>query len=145
VKTAARGNALAALGMLLAIVLTLLDVTDVDYVYIFAGLVVGSGIGAAAAVRIPMTAMPEMVALFNGFGGGASALVALSIFYRGLTAASSSSSEGAAAILGGFDKAVAGELSLLIGTATFSGSYLAYLKLRGSAIEKAMRFLGETC
>ncbi len=142
VKTAARGNTLAALGMLLAIVLTLLDVTDVHYVYIFAGLVIGSGIGAAAAVRVPMTAMPEMVALFNGFGGAASAFVALSVFFRGLAGGSSSASEGTITLLGGPDVVIAGELSLLIGAATFSGSLIAYLKLRGSAIEKAIRLPG---
>ena len=142
VRTAARGNTLAALGMLLAIVLTLLDVTDVDYVYILAGLVVGSGIGAAAAVRVPMTAMPELVALFNGFGGSASALVALSVFFRGLAEGSSSASEGTIALLGGPDVVIAGELSLLIGAATFSGSLIAYLKLRGSAIEKAISLPG---
>ncbi|MFQ5457194.1 MAG: NAD(P)(+) transhydrogenase (Re/Si-specific) subunit beta [Myxococcota bacterium] len=142
VKTAARGNTLAALGMLLAIVLTLIDVAAVDYRYILAGLVVGTGIGAVVATRVPMTAMPEMVALFNGFGGGASALVALSVFFQGLEGGSSGGSGGVLARLGGPEVAVSGQLSLLIGALTFSGSLIAYLKLRGSAIEKALRLPG---
>ena len=81
VRTAQRGNALAALAMLIAIVTTLLDLGLVDFRWIIAGLVIGGLIGGIAALRVEMTAMPEMVALFNGFGGGASALVASSIIW----------------------------------------------------------------
>ncbi len=75
-KTAPRGNLTAAAGMLIAIVATLLMKGVVSYTVIIAGLVVGSAIGAVLALRIQMSAMPQMVALLNGFGGGASALVA---------------------------------------------------------------------
>jgi len=75
-KTARRGNLLAMLGMLLAIIVTLISKEILDFTYIIAGLVIGSAIGAIAAKRVEMTSMPQMVALFNGFGGIASALVA---------------------------------------------------------------------
>ena len=74
-KTAPRGNLIAAVGMGVAIVATLLIRDVVGYVTILAGVLVGSAIGALVATRIQMTAMPQMVALLNGFGGGASALV----------------------------------------------------------------------
>ncbi len=80
-KTAPRGNLIASLGMLIAIVATLLAQGVVDYLVIFAGIVVGSAIGLVLAQRIEMTAMPQMVALLNGFGGGASALVATRSFF----------------------------------------------------------------
>jgi NAD(P) transhydrogenase subunit beta len=75
-KTAPRGNLMASLGMAVAIVATLLIKQVVGYGTILAGMVVGSGIGVLLALRIQMTAMPQMVALLNGFGGAASALVA---------------------------------------------------------------------
>ncbi|MCH8900634.1 MAG: NAD(P)(+) transhydrogenase (Re/Si-specific) subunit beta, partial [Acidobacteria bacterium] len=78
-RTARRGNLLAAIGMLLAIVVTVADIIDepgVVWGTIIAGFIVGGGIGAYLALRVQMTAMPQLVAAFNGFGGGASALVA---------------------------------------------------------------------
>ena len=74
-KTAVRGNLIGAVGMLLAVVVTLVDRSIVSYGAILAGLVVGSAIGVFMAYRIQMTAMPQMVALMNGFGGLASSLV----------------------------------------------------------------------
>ena len=82
VKTARRGNAIAGVGMLLAIVGALLELGLVDYRWIAGGIVIGTVIGAVFAIRVQMTAMPEMVALFNGFGGIASALVATSVYLR---------------------------------------------------------------
>src|SRR5688572_9013379 len=80
-RSAVRGNFLGALGMLIAIVVTLLDKNVLGggwsgYLVIFAGLIVGSAIGAWLARTVQMTAMPQMVALLNGFGGLASVLVA---------------------------------------------------------------------
>ncbi len=75
-KTAVRGNILGSLGMLLAIVVTLLDPSITGYAIIVVGVLIGAAIGAVFAVKIQMTAMPQMVALFNGFGGGASVLAA---------------------------------------------------------------------
>ena len=80
-RTARRGNMLGATAMLIAIVTTLVELGTIDYKWILIGLVVGGAIGALAALRVEMTAMPEMVALLNGFGGGASALVASSVIY----------------------------------------------------------------
>ena len=75
-RTAPRGNLLGASGMLVAVLATLLDRSIVDFRVLLAGLVVGSAIGAVLAARVRMTGMPQLVALFNGFGGGASVLVA---------------------------------------------------------------------
>jgi len=75
-KTAVRGNLMGALAMLLAVIVTLTDQNIASYTWILAGLVVGSGIGAVMALKVQMTQMPQLVALFNGFGGIASFLVA---------------------------------------------------------------------
>jgi NAD(P) transhydrogenase subunit beta len=128
VRTAQRGNALAALAMLIAVVTTLVDLGLVDYRWIIAGLVIGGLIGTVAALKVEMTAMPEMVALFNGFGGGASALVACSILWLNIIAPATG--ESVASILGA-DAAVTAFLSVLIGAVTFSGSLIAFLKLSG--------------
>jgi NAD(P) transhydrogenase subunit beta len=129
VRTARRGNLLAAGAMLLAIVATLLDLGLIVYRWILAGLVVGGAIGAVAAVRVEMTAMPEMVALFNGCGGGASMLVALSILWLEVIEPGLAGT-AASATLGG-DSALSTMLSILIGAVTLSGSVVAYLKLKG--------------
>ena len=76
-KTAVQGNLLSAVGMLLAVVVTLLDRGIVRYEYIAAGVVAGTLAGAVLALRVRMTAMPQMVALLNGFGGGASLALAI--------------------------------------------------------------------
>ena len=128
VRTARRGNALASFAMLLAIVTTLLDLGLVDYRWIITGLVVGGLIGAVAALKVEMTAMPEMVALFNGFGGGASALVALSILWADLI---EKGEPGTATGLIGADASISAALSVLIGSVTITGSLVAFLKLSG--------------
>jgi NAD(P) transhydrogenase subunit beta len=128
VRSARRGNAIAALAMLIAIVTTLLDMGLVDYKWIIGGLVIGGLIGGIAAVRVQMTAMPEMVALFNGFGGSASALVALSILW--LEVVEPGAPETASAMLGA-DVSLTTFFSILIGTITFTGSLIAFLKLSG--------------
>jgi len=116
-KTARRGNLLAMLGMLVAIVITLLDKQIIDFTYIIVGIIVGGAIGAISARRVQMTAMPQMVAIFNGFGGGASTLVALAEFYR-MTQ------------MPAVDVSITLILSLLIGTVTFTGSMVAFAKLQ---------------
>ncbi len=115
-KTARRGNLIAMVGMLLAVVITLWDKKILDFTYIFAGIVIGSAIGAVAAKKVQMTAMPQMVALFNGFGGGASVLVAFSEF---------SYSTGDTYFI------ITIVLSVLIGSVTFTGSLIAFAKLQG--------------
>ena len=74
-RTAVRGNRTAALGMILAIAVTLLS-SKFEWQYIIIGVAIGAILGTVAALRVKMTSMPEMVGLFNGFGGAASVLVA---------------------------------------------------------------------
>ncbi len=128
IRTARRGNAIAALAMLVAIVTTLLDMGLVDYRWIVVGLAIGAAAGAWAALKVEMTAMPEMVALFNGFGGGASALIATS--YLWIVVVEPGRLETVAELLGG-GSATTAFLSILIGSVTFSGSLVAFLKLSG--------------
>ncbi len=129
VRTARTGNALMAGGMLLAVIITLIEVGLVDYRWIIAGLVIGSAIGVLVVVRAQATQMPEIVARFNGFGGAASALVAISLFW--LEVVEVGGEVTAASALGG-TAAVTLVLSVLIGSSTLSGSILAELKLRGT-------------
>ena len=120
-RTAPRGNLLGATGMLLAILVTLLDQSIISYGVLVAGLALGGLIGAALALRVQMTSMPELVALFNGFGGGASVLVASASFIEAVD-------------LGRADNqlAVAAALTALIGAVTFTGSLVAFAKLQES-------------
>jgi len=121
-RTAVRGNQLGALAMVLAIVATLAS-GRWDWTYIILGIGIGSLIGAIAAVRVKMTSMPELVGLFNGFGGGASVLVAGSALIATFNAV------GAGATAGDMQMKVATVLSGLIGSVTFFGSYVAFGKL----------------
>ena len=120
-RTAPRGNLLGATGMLLAILVTLLDQSIISYGVLVAGLALGGLIGTALALRVQMTSMPELVALFNGFGGGASVLVASASFIEAVD-------------LGRADNqlAVAAALTALIGAVTFTGSLVAFAKLQES-------------
>jgi NAD(P) transhydrogenase subunit beta len=81
-KTARKGNLFAAIGMFMAIVATLVDQNVLTYEWIIIGAVVGSGVGLILAYKTPMTGMPQMVGMLNGFGGGASTLVALSEYFK---------------------------------------------------------------
>jgi NAD(P) transhydrogenase subunit beta len=119
-QTARRGNLLGASGMLLAILVTLLDKKILDFTYIIAGVVIGAAVGAILARRVQMTAMPQLVGLLNGFGGGASALVASAEYIR-LGDATAASSDVLITIV----------LSLLIGSVTLTGSTIAFAKLQG--------------
>ena len=114
-STAVRGNRISSLGMLLAVVVTLLR-SGLDYQFIILGLIVGGIIGLIAAKRVQMTGMPELVALFNGFGGMASLLVGWSEFEKSLE-------------FNWFLYLVV--CIILIGGITFSGTIIAYLKLSG--------------
>ena len=127
--TARNGNRLASFGMLLAVVVTLLDQQIVDYVWLTVGLVVGAAIGTFLARRVEMTDMPQLVAAFNGFGGGASALVALSEALRGGDPA--------------LETAITIVLSVLIGAITFTGSFVAFGKLQGLIAGKPISFPGQ--
>ena len=118
--TARRGNQIGAVGMVVAIVATLLK-SSVHLTWLMViGALIGGSFGAVAARRVKMTAMPQMVALFNGVGGGAAALVALAEFHK-LTPLPGH--------LHG-DVSVAVVLSALIGSISFSGSLVAFAKLQ---------------
>ena len=117
--TAAGGNRLAAIGMLLAVIATLLE-SGLEYTWIIAGVAIGGLIGLVMARTVKMTAMPEMVAVFNGFGGAASGLVAVGEYLR------VSGSETLA-----IDSGVSIMAGTLIGAVTFSGSMIAFGKLQG--------------
>ncbi len=128
-RTALKGNRTASIGMLLAIVATLLNNQILDFQSIFIAILIGSAIGAIVAKQVEMTSMPQLVALFNGFGGAASLLVATAEFYR----------VGAFPIFIFFTIA----LSILIGSVTFSGSFIAFLKLQGIMKGSPIQFKGQ--
>ena len=129
-RTAPFGNQLGAMGMLVAVLTTILSMelasSPAYWTLILAGLVIGSLIGYWLAVRVEMTGMPELVALFNGFGGAASALVALSEIQKYI--------ENSNTIPEGLELTVtmvAAGLSALVGWMTLTGSVLAMYKLKG--------------
>ena len=128
-RTAPKGNRTASIGMLLAIVATLLNNQILDFQSIFISILIGSAIGAILAKRVEMTSMPQLVALFNGFGGAASLLVATAEFYR-------------ADLLPIFIFFII-TLSILIGSVTFSGSFIAFLKLQGIMRGSPVQFKGQ--
>jgi H+-translocating NAD(P) transhydrogenase subunit beta len=133
-ETARSGNTLAAVGMVIALVATIF-VADIDKVLsaaqIGAGVLVGSVLGAVAAQRVHMTAMPQMVAAFNGVGGGAAALVAVSEFYR-----VEALGQGHETLV----SAVAVLFSVIIGTISFAGSIIAFIKLQELALTGSVTF-----
>ena len=133
-RTAVRGNQLGAAGMLLAIVVTLTDQRIVEWPVIIAGLVVGGFIGALMAYRAAIASIPQVVAIFNGFGGGASAIAV-----------------GAAleeALKGGFVEEVdlqftlAAAAAALIGGVSLTGSAIAFGKLQGLVSERPVLLPG---
>ena len=125
--TARQGNTISAVGMLVAVVAALLDQGIVDYQWIAIGFVAGGAVGAAAARLVQMTSMPEMVALFNGFGGMASLLVGWA------------SISGASSIF----TLITIVLAILIGGLTFTGSLIAYGKLSETIGSGAVMFPGQ--
>ena len=127
-ETAKKGNLVSAIGMLIAVVVTLLDQNIVDYTWILIGITLGTVIGATAALRVKMTAMPEMVAIFNGFGGIASLLVGSSEY---LVSGSS------------FGILIPIYLTVVIGGITFTGSFIAYSKLSGVITGNPILYKGQ--
>jgi NAD(P) transhydrogenase subunit beta len=128
--------------MLIAIIVTMFVVGALDVVTLIAALVVGGLAGAISARRVQMTAMPQMVAIFNGFGGGASTLVALSFLYGEYAAGGAGSGGTLAAFLRG-DTAVSVMLSIIIGGITFSGSMIAFAKLQELMTGQPILFKGQ--
>ncbi len=133
-KDARRGNMLSSLGMLIAIVATLVTINVVSLTEIFVCILIGGAIGLYYARKVEMTKIPEMVALFNGFGGLASFAVALSDYFL--------KAEGAG---GDADpvNSISVILSVLIGGLTFTGSMVAFLKLDGKISGSPIVFKGQ--
>ncbi len=127
--TARMGNTLGASGMLLAVIVTLINEEIIRYELIVAGVLVGGVIGVIFARQVKMTAMPQMVAVFNGFGGGASALIAVSEYFRLYDAGTEMRLDTSMTIM----------LGVLIGTVTFSGSAIAMGKLQEIITGRAVR------
>jgi NAD(P) transhydrogenase subunit beta len=130
-RTARSGNLLAGIGMLVAVVVALVDEQILNWDTIVAGLLVGAAIGAWAALRVRMTAMPQLVAAFNGSGGIASALVAAVAVVEASTDAIPP------------ETAVTIMISIVIGTVTFTGSFVAYGKLQGIITGRPLLFRGQ--
>ena len=129
-KTARSGNFIASLGMLIAIITTLVSSSTVNLELVAIGIIVGSVIGAFFAIRVEMTQMPQMVAIFNGFGGIASALIAAAEFLNPSEPLLSFS-------------VLTISLSVFVGTLTFSGSFIAFGKLQGFISGKPIVFFGQ--
>jgi len=128
-KTARKGNLLSAIGMLVAVVVTLISKEIISFQWIVVGIVLGTVIGAAGARVVAMTAMPEMVAIFNGFGGIASLLVAWGVYLENPST-------------DGFTLSTL-ILSVIIGGVTFTGSLMAYGKLSGKVTTKPVLYPGQ--
>lgn len=127
--TARSGNQLAGLGMILAVIVTLADSGAVSWWVLISGLLVGSTAGAVLARRTAMTGMPQLVAAFNGFGGGASALVAAAEFLDSPSLP--------------VETGVTAAFSVVIGTAAFTGSFIAFGKLAGIVTGRPLLLRGQ--
>ncbi|ORC36280.1 NAD synthetase [Marispirochaeta aestuarii] len=134
-ESARSGNAVSALGMLIAIITALLSEQILHWQWILVGLAAGSIIGALAARLVAMTAMPEMVALFNGFGGIASLLVGWAEFQKIYSAGELMSAS--------YYQVFIILLTVLIGGVTFSGSLIAWGKLSGTVPSRPILYRGQ--
>lgn len=132
-RKAVGGNRLGALGMLIAVVAVLAGETGLDWRWIVSGLILGSLAGAVLAYRIQMTAMPQLVALFNGFGGGASLCVAAAAMVGAIPHHAGDSLP--------VHMVAASSVSGLVGSVTLLGSLVAFAKLQG-IVRKTLHFKG---
>ncbi len=143
VNTARQGNFLSAVGMLIAIIATLFKMDAIPLEWVLGGVLLGTIIGAVTAIRVAMTSMPEMVAIFNGFGGGASALVASAELFKYLN--------GKEVYLAELTKnnsdltttMITIVLSVIIGSLTFTGSFIAWGKLQGKISGQPITYPGQ--
>lgn len=133
-KTARKGNMVSSAGMFIAILATVIQVESITLIDILICMIIGSGLGLLFAYKVKMTKVPEMVALFNGFGGLASLTVALADFWLNTQEKSLIIDQ----ITG-----VSVAISILIGGITFTGSIIAFLKLNGKVSGKAITFKGQ--
>ena len=129
VNTARQGNFLSAFAMLIAIIATSIKLEFYNPKFIIVGLIIGTIIGLISAKKVAMTSMPELVAIFNGLGGGASGLVAIAALFLPDT----QSVIADASIV----------LTIIIGTITFSGSFVAYGKLKGYISSQPITYKGQ--
>jgi NAD(P) transhydrogenase subunit beta len=134
VDTARQGNFLSAVGMLIAIIATLFMMDAIPLEWVITGIAIGAIIGAVSATKVAMTAMPEMVAIFNGFGGGASALVASAEFLK---------IHGGSAANNDTTTLITIMLSVIIGSLTFTGSFIAWGKLQGKISGQPITYPGQ--
>ena len=134
VDTARQGNFLSAVGMLIAIIATLFMMDAIPLEWVITGIAIGAIIGAISATKVAMTAMPEMVAIFNGFGGGASALVASAEFLK---------IHGGSAANNDTTTLITIMLSVIIGSLTFTGSFIAWGKLQGKISGQPITYPGQ--
>ena len=131
--TAQMGNRVAAAGMLAAVIATFLEQqVAAAWILVLPAIAIGTVIGVVGARQVPMTAMPQMVAIFNGAGGGAAALVSVLEYLRASSAGGAPVGEVIAILLG-----------LMIGAVSFSGSIVAFGKLQGLIDAKAFRYAGQ--
>jgi H+-translocating NAD(P) transhydrogenase subunit beta len=127
--TARKGNLLSSIGMLIAIIVTLMSKDIISYKWITAGLGIGTIIGVLMARLVGMTSMPEMVAMLNGFGGISSLLVGWVAYLNNPKM--------------GLFGSIAIILSILIGGITFTGSFIAWGKLKEVISGKPIQFMGQ--
>jgi NAD(P) transhydrogenase subunit beta len=130
---ARRGNQIGAVGMLVAIVVTWVKIGRTSWWAILLAMVIGGGFGAVAARKVKMTAMPQMVALFNGVGGGAAALIALAELHRILPEPGAPTADISLGIV----------LSALIGSISFAGSMIAFGKLQELVRGRPITYAGQ--
>ncbi len=143
VNTARQGNFLSALGMLIAIIATLFKMEALPLNWILSGIALGTIIGIFTAMKVAMTSMPEMVAIFNGFGGGASALVASAELFKYLN-----NKENYLVKLSETNSDLSITmftivLSVIIGSVTFTGSFIAWGKLQGKISGQPITYPGQ--
>ena len=143
IHTARQGNFLSAVGMLIAIIATLFKMDAMPLHWVLGGIALGTIIGAFSAIKVAMTAMPEMVAIFNGFGGGASALVASAELFKYLNAKDiylqklAETNSDLTIIM------ITIVLSVIIGSLTFTGSFIAWGKLQGKISGQPITYPGQ--
>jgi len=125
-RTARKGNTLSALAMLIAVGVTLISEEIIEFEWIILGVAIGSVIGIILARTVQMTAMPQMVAIFNGFGGGGSALVAAAEFIRVNDLVTTGDLNEVSV-----DVAAIAIFSTVLGALTLTGSLIAFGKLQG--------------
>src|SRR5690606_4982198 len=133
-KTARKGNMVSSAGMLIAILATIIQVESITLIDILICIIIGSAIGLLFAFKVKMTKVPEMVALFNGFGGLASLTVAFADFWL--------NTQEKGLIIDQIT-GVSVAISILIGGITFTGSIVAFLKLNGKSSGRAITFSGQ--